>query len=193
MNQEEKWIPIIGYEGAYEMSNNLRIRSLDRVVRCGYNKTRIQKGKIIIPTKKECGRKFINLCKNGVSEKFALSRLIALQFIPNPNNLKVVDHINNDQSDDSIENLQWITNADNIKKGYYDGKNHKIGNKGTPRKILQYSLNGEFVAEHCSVSNAQRLFTPNSKRATISNHLINPSRQKSAHGFIWKYKTESNE
>lgn len=42
-------------------------------------------------------------------------RLIADQFLPNPNNLPEVDHINHDRSDNHIENLRWVSHTDNIK------------------------------------------------------------------------------
>lgn len=45
-----------------------------------------------------------------------IHRLVAFTFIPNPDNLVEVDHINNRRSDNRVENLQWISHADNVRK-----------------------------------------------------------------------------
>jgi len=47
---------------------------------------------------------------------FRVHRIIALTFIPNPNNLETVDHINENKIDNRVENLQWLSNRDNIRK-----------------------------------------------------------------------------
>lgn len=46
-------------------------------------------------------------------------RLIAETFIPNPLNLATVDHINGIKTDNRVENLQWMSNADNIRKSVF--------------------------------------------------------------------------
>lgn len=43
-------------------------------------------------------------------------RLVAIAFIPNPDNLTDVDHINNDRTDNRVCNLQWLTHSDNVRK-----------------------------------------------------------------------------
>ena len=47
-----------------------------------------------------------------------LHRLIALKYIPNPNNLPQVDHIDDDRANNKISNLQWLSVSDNAKKSY---------------------------------------------------------------------------
>ena len=54
----------------------------------------------------------INKNRSGVR----VHRLIAIAFVPNPNNLSEVDHINNDRTDNRACNLQWLTHEDNVKK-----------------------------------------------------------------------------
>lgn len=52
-----------------------------------------------------------------------VARLIALAFIPNPNNLPEVDHINYNRKDYSIENLQWVSHADNVRRSVVNKPN----------------------------------------------------------------------
>lgn len=49
-----------------------------------------------------------------------VARAVALAFVPNPDGLTDVDHINNDKTDNSAKNLQWLSHRDNIKKRWKD-------------------------------------------------------------------------
>lgn len=60
----------------------------------------------------------IDLRKDGKKYKKLVHRLVAENFIPNPNNLPVVDHKNDDITINSSNNLQWSTQQDNIHKSY---------------------------------------------------------------------------
>lgn len=65
------------------------------------------------------GYKTISLqLKNNKRGNFRINRLVALMFLPNPNNLPVVDHIDNDKANNHISNLQWLSISDNTLKGY---------------------------------------------------------------------------
>ena len=56
----------------------------------------------------------VGLCKNGKKKKFLVHRLLALHFIPNPENKSCVDHINGIKDDNRLENLRWLTNKENL-------------------------------------------------------------------------------
>lgn len=66
-----------------------------------------------------------------------LHRLLAQTFIPNPNNLSDVDHINNNKLDNRLENLQWISHRNNSKKAWQDGLYPK-GEKNSCVKLKEY-------------------------------------------------------
>ena len=61
---------------------------------------------------------FVRLNKLGQTYHKSVHRLLAETFIPNPNNLEVVDHIDNNPLNNSLDNLRWLTQKDNIRKSY---------------------------------------------------------------------------
>ena len=71
--------------------------------------------------------------ENGVAT-FKVHRLVATHYIPNPNNLPQVDHIDGDKTNNSVDNLEWVSNEENQRRakerGVYTGR--------TPAKLLEY-------------------------------------------------------
>ena len=87
-----------------------------------------QYGKELKPCLNLYGYYQLHLCKNGKQKNFRLNRLLAQTFIPNPDNLPEVDHIDRDKSNNNLENLQWVTSLENCQnKGEY--KNNTSGIK----------------------------------------------------------------
>ena len=131
-NEIEVWKSIQDYEGLYEVSNFGRVRSLDRFVVASYNSIALKKGKILKPGIDYKGYLRVYLSKNGKNKTIKIHRLVALTFIPNPNNLPQVNHKNNIKTKIMSENLEWITNLDNIRhawKNGYKNNNHLNGEK----------------------------------------------------------------
>ena len=167
----EIWKDIEGYEGLYQVSNLGRVKSL------GNNKTR--KEKILKSTKNTNGYLEVQLCKEGKHKKYLTHRLVAQAFIPNPNNLLEVNHINEDKTDNRVDNLEYCDRKYNCN---YGTRNKKVAIvKSIP--ILQFSLDGELVRKWDSAEEA-------SKELNIFRSSINEccrGRRKSAGGYRWKY------
>lgn len=122
MNYEnEEWRDIViekngilyDYTGMYQISNYGRVRSLDRTGSDG----RELKGKILKPKQDKKGYLFVTLCKNREAKNFTIHRLVATMFIPNPENLPVVNHVSEVKSENFVWNLEWCTAKYNINYG----------------------------------------------------------------------------
>ena len=98
---EEKWLPIVGYEGKYEVSDLGQVKSF---VRC-------KDGKIMSPSKDKDGYLSIKLSKDKVVN-YRVHRLILQTFQPTEEDL-VCDHINHIKNDNRLVNLRWATISQN--------------------------------------------------------------------------------
>ena len=97
---EEKFKPIIGYEGLYEVDNLGSIKN---------TKT----NRILKPITNKIGYNVVNLRKNNKTINHKIHRLISIAFIPNLKNKPQVNHINGIKTDNRIENLEWATAKEN--------------------------------------------------------------------------------
>lgn len=123
----EIWKLIRDYEGLYEVSN------LGRIKRLGNDKNR--KEKILKPYKNKLGYLRVTLSKDNKVKYMFIHRLVAIAFIPNPENKPCIDHINTIPSDNRVENLRWATYKENMNneltKEKLSGENSN--NYGKPR------------------------------------------------------------
>lgn len=108
------FLPVVGYEGLYEVSDQGLVRSLDREVLGRDGTTYSFKGVVLRPaTHKDTGYLMVSLWKNGVGKHHYVHRLVAEAHIPNPQGLPEVNHENGNRVDPSKENLIWVTGQQN--------------------------------------------------------------------------------
>lgn len=112
----ERWKPIRGYIGYYEISNKGTVKSLSRKIRSGfkYALVRVTKEILLKPYIGRDGYYYFLISKNGSKKHFAMHRLIATHFIPNPRKNREVDHIDRNRLNNEIKNLRWVTPKENI-------------------------------------------------------------------------------
>ena len=124
--------------------------------------------KFLTPSANSKGYLRVRLFKDGKGKNYRIHRLVAEAYIPNPDNLPDVDHIDNDKTHNYLNNLQWITHKDNVRKG-------------RNKPVLQYDLDGNFIREwECAYDVGKEV-------SKVINNCLK-GRTKSAYGYIWKYK-----
>lgn len=120
--REEEWRDVRGYAGRYQVSNMGRVRSLERsekVEALGY--TRVRHPRVLAQETLKSGHKRVTLSKEGVVTRPSVHRLVALAFLPNPSQLPFVLHGSEGTGDNSVFNLRWGTNSENMKDRTRDG------------------------------------------------------------------------
>lgn len=103
---DEEWRDVFAFEGLYEVSNLGRVRSLDRL--CTGTKPRICNGKLLRPRTQKLGYREVSLWKDARPKYINVHRLVAKAFIPNPNSLPMVNHIDGDKGNNVVINLEWV-------------------------------------------------------------------------------------
>lgn len=109
---EEEWKAIPGYEDYYEASTHGNIRSVDRCVPTGKEGIRFLEGCLLSQSTYNRYNK-VHVCKNSEEKSLAVHRLIARTFLPNPDNLPEVDHIDRNKRNNHVSNLRWVSRSTN--------------------------------------------------------------------------------
>ncbi len=104
IKMEEIWKDIKGYEGLYQVSNKGQVKSTERFG----TKGGILKGCL------RSGYRRVILTKFNKPKYYSVHRLVAEAFIPNVENKKTIDHIDTDRLNNSVDNLRWVTDKENV-------------------------------------------------------------------------------
>lgn len=110
--QNEIWKDVPGFPG-YQVSNAGRVKSMFRRVNGPKKNGRIVQEKILKPASVKDGYFAVSLHIGGKRKTKTIHRLVALAFIPNPDNKPEIDHINTNRIDNRVENLRWVTRKEN--------------------------------------------------------------------------------
>lgn len=186
----EKWKRVKGFEEYYAISNFGRLMSFKQC----------EDGKILSVTNKKGWYLSTVLQGKGKKRKSVkIHRLVAEHFMENPYGLPVVNHIDGNKQNNVVSNLEWCTQSHNVRESMLMHKDqckamNYYNTDLRPKKIIQYSLDMEFVAEFKNCSEASRETgvcarnilqvankTPFNKKGGV---------RKQAGGYIWKFKEE---
>lgn len=117
---DEIWKDVVGYEGLYQVSNLGRIKALCVEKYRGKYKHRRPES-LLRPKTHRDGYMCATLCNNKINRMFQMHRLVATAFIPNPENKPQVNHIDGNKANNQVENLEWVTAAENTRHSYANG------------------------------------------------------------------------
>ena len=190
---KEIWKIINDTDNGFEISNNGQVKSLDRYItqynRWGKPMKRFQKGRLIKQHISKDGYYRVYIIRNNKHITIATHLLVAEAFLEIPEELKhlkgtrylQVNHKDENKLNNSVENLEYCTAKYNTNYGSCIERRIKKQSK----KILQYTLDGEFVREWESTREAGR---NGYQQICISKCCRGINKQHK--GFIWKYKED---
>ena len=167
----EVWKDILGYEGAYQVSDLGRVRSLDRVSCNGKH----YKGRVLKPVPDGAGYLQVFLRKDVKTRRFYIHRIVAETFIENPDAKPQVNHLNESQKwNNRVDNLSWATPKENANWGTRGERS----NRKRSKPVICVELGKEYESMH---SAAQAI---NRQVANIAMVLDKPDR--TAGGYHWQ-------
>lgn len=205
---DEVWKPVFGYEGLYEVSNHGKVKSLH-----WYGGNTEKEKTLSVRTD---GYLRVVLSKDGISKNYAVHRLVAQAFIPNPNNLEMVNHKDENRQNNNVENLEWCTRSYNQiysmnlhpERRYVFGNNFKdkvTGENLSPRtkhlpvkyfmKIEQRTLDDEYIKTFDNLAHAtEETGIPSGNIKAVCDRNRS-SRERKTHKnyvsragqYIWRY------
>ncbi len=156
---------IEGYEGLYDISESGVI-------------TNLKSGNTLDGSINSYGYRVVSLTKNGRKKDFKVHRLLATAFIPNPHGLRVVNHIDGNKLNNSLDNLEWCTHGEN---NIHARKVLQL--EYSARPVMQLTADGKILAVWVN--------------ASVAAHFVNGSSALilacckgsvgTAYDYLWNY------
>lgn len=172
----EIWRPIKGYENRYEVSNLGNVRSLN-----WRNKGEV---KSVTPKQHNRGYLHVLLYRGKECKSYLVHRLVAEAFIPCSGSQMTVNHIDENPTNNRVDNLEWCSLDENIHL-YQINHPEKVGRPENTTPVRQFTKDGVFLKLWDSVAEIHRQL--NYSAWSISQCCN--GKRKSAHGYMWCYAT----
>lgn len=171
----ERWLPIPGYEGYYEVSDAGRVRGINRKILCRNGVVKNLRGRKIHGWHDELGYHCVMLRAPGKDRQWKVHQLVALAFIgPRPEGMDTC-HTNDDRSDNRAANLRYDTHSENAKDHVRAGNHYETKRTCCPRGHLLVVPNlraarlaqGHRICLACHRANAWMRKDPTNRRAHL--------------------------
>lgn len=181
----ELWKDISGFEKCYQVSTWGNVRSLDRIVVHNNGKKQRRKGKILKPFAD--GQGYLRVELKNIA--YSVHRLVAQEFIPNPNNYPEVNHKDENTSNPRRDNLEWCTASYNVNYGTRNNRcsSKTINNINISKQVYQYDFNGKLINVWPSVAECGR---NGFSAKNISQCCVGD--KKTHKGYVWSYTPVEN-
>lgn len=181
----EVWKDVVGYEGLYQVSNLGRVKMLSRNVLANKS-VRTIKEHIITQHISQKGYLYVCLWDNNKGKKVYVHKIVLSSFLRGKGIGEECNHLNENRTDNRLNNLEWCSHKYNINYGERTKKHSKSmkNHKSLSVPVIQLSLNNEYIAEYPSLREAGRVMN----RSFTSIKECCKGRCKSAFGFKWMYK-----
>lgn len=148
MKEVEIWKPAKGFEDLYEVSNLGRVKSL--IANRNGRKNIMKSDKILKPNPDGCGYYRVRLTgHDGKLHQWLIHRLVMVTFVREGNGQEQVNHINGIKSDNRLENLEWVSQSNNIKHAYHNGLMKPCDN-GLKKGVVAFR-SGQMVGKFNSI------------------------------------------
>lgn len=127
MTDGEKWLPVLGYENAYAVSNLGRVKSLSRMVHSSRGGQQRVKERILKPKQHKTGYLIVSLCREGGIKDCRVHRLVLEAFVgPCPEGMEALHSPDRNPSNNKLSNLRWGTSKENSEDTFKHG-NRPVG------------------------------------------------------------------
>lgn len=137
-----QWLPVVGFEDSYEVSNNGQVRSKDRWVLYKHGGKRFWPSVTISQWVPKNGYPSVTLKQNDVGYNKMIHRLVAEAFIPNPDRMPQVNHKDNIKTNNLVDNLEWCDQSQNIRHAYDNGfHKSKGGTHYNAKPVIDHATN----------------------------------------------------
>lgn len=142
----------------------------------------LRKNKILSPKRNWDGYLRIQLWEHNHCKYISIHRLVAEEFIPNPTNKPFVNHIDGDKTNNSVDNLEWCTQQENIRHAWDTGLSRPHFNSKLSKAVWQCDSSGNKIKMFPSTMEVERQL--GIKHSNISYACKHNS---TCHGYRWKY------
>ena len=177
----EEWKDVLGYDAVYKISNTGRLIYPEQYVLDKRGVKQHFKEHELCPIIKRSGYKETTFRLNGKKVNVKIHKLVALYFVPNPENKPYIDHIDGNKTNNNASNLRWVTPSENL----HNPNNKKYVRYVKTKPVYKLDDNYNVIAKFDSVALAAIIM--HCSMALIRNCCKKGNERYKGAGYHWKY------